>query len=400
MVVTQLLRHKNSQPAADYPTVVLDGTPPVPPSPPAPAMPRIPGYEIIRLIDRGGMSNIYLAKQKGLERLVAVKMIRPQDSLDSQLRKRFMCEASSIASLQHPHVVQIHEIGEADDGMPYLCLEYIAGGNLERKLRERLPSARESAEIVRQLAEAIQAAHDRQIIHRDLKPANVLYDIVPIGGPVDDSGNKPSLPAVNVKLTDFGLARILYETSDQTTAGFTIGTPSFMSPEQASGHLEDIGKSTDIYGLGAILYELLTGDPPFLGETASETMCKVRAEPPVPPRQLNSRVPFDLEQICLRCLEKEPANRYASAGVLAADLRRFLIGRSVAAQPPGPIRKWWGRCFNSLSLLTIAILTIGRAESVATHEGWQRSDPDAMRNRARPGKSAYGVRARGWASWR
>jgi len=360
--------HNDTQSASpDYPTLVLEGIPalPVPACSPTTELPRIPGYEIMRLIDQGGMSTIYLAKQKGLERLVAVKMIRPQDSLDTQLRKRFMLEASSIALLQHPHVVQIHEIGEAD-GIPYLCLEYVSGGNLERKLRERLPSSREAAEIVRQLAEAIQAAHDQQIIHRDLKPANVLCDFVAPRPKGDDHG--PTIPAVKVKLTDFGLARILYEASDQTRSGFAIGTPNFMSPEQASGHFEDIGKSTDIYGLGAILYELLTGEPPFLGLTASETMRRVRMEAPVPPGQLNLRVPRDLERICLQCLEKEPANRYATAAELADDLRRFLLGRSVAAHPLGLIRKWWHRCrrhrFYYLSLLAVAILMIATGLSL------------------------------------
>jgi serine/threonine-protein kinase len=258
-------------------------------------------------------------------------------------------------------VVGIHEIGEAG-GMPYLCLEYIPGGNLERKLHERLPSARESAEIVRQLAEAIQAAHDREIIHRDLKPANVLCDYAAPRPKGDDSGHGPTIPALNVKLTDFGLARIVHEANDQTRPGFAVGTPSFMSPEQASGKPEEVGKSTDIYGLGAILYDLLTGAPPFSGETAAETMRMVRMEAPVPPGQRNSRVPRDLERICLRCLEKEPADRYATAAELAADLRRFLMERSVEAFPLRSIRKFWRRCrrhrFYSLSLLAITILTI------------------------------------------
>ncbi len=362
MDVSQQPREIDTQPGPEFPTLILDGVPTIAPAFATIELPKIHGYEIIRLIDQGGMSNIYLAKQKGLERFVAVKMIRPQDSFDSHLRKQFILEASSIASLQHPNVVEIHEIGEAN-GMPYLCLEYIAGGNLERKLREQLPSSQESAEIVRQLAEAIQAAHDHQIIHRDLKPSNVLCDVVPRRTPPsEETGRSTPIPDIKVKLTDFGLACVLCEINDQTKPGFAVGTPSFMSPEQASGTPEDIGKATDIYGLGAILYELLTGEPPFLGDTASETLRMVRMEAPIPPSRLNLNVPHDLERICLQCLEKDPKNRYASAGALAIDLRRFLMGRSVAAHPLGPIHKCWRRCrrhpFYSLALLAIAILTI------------------------------------------
>ena len=225
--------------------------------------------------------------------------------------------------------------------------------------------ARASAEIVRQLADAIQAAHDQQIIHRDLKPANVLCEVLEtVSSPANDNGRYRTEPAqrISVKLTDFGLARILHETSDQTKSGFAIGTPSFMSPEQAAGQLDEIGKATDIYGLGAILYELLTGDPPFQGETATETIRQVRLEAPIPPSQRNLVVPRDLELICLQCLEKQPENRYASARDLADDLRRFLLGRSVAAHPVGRVRKWLRRCrrhpLYSLALLSVAILII------------------------------------------
>jgi serine/threonine protein kinase len=320
--------------------------------------PLIPGYEIMRLIDHGGMSNIYLARQIGLDRQVAIKMIRPEDSLDRHVHQRFVLEASSIASLQHPNIVQIFEIGEAH-GLPFLCLEFIEGGNLERRIRKQRPTPQEAAEIVRQLAEGIQAAHDHQIIHRDLKPANILWtERACPTGPASDSTD-PSLPAFNftVKITDFGLARILCDRSDQTKSGYAIGTPSFMSPEQASGHPGAVGMPTDIYGLGAILYELLTGEPPFHGPTTLDTIHAVRFEAPTPPSRLDPRVPRDLECICLQCLEKQPENRYRSARDLALDLRRYLQGKSVSAHRLGPIRRMWrlGRR-NRLGLLTYVSL--------------------------------------------
>ena len=328
-------------------------------------IPPIPGYEIDKLIDHGGMSNIYLARQEGLNRQVAIKMIRPEDFLDDQIRERFLREASSIAALQHPNVVQIYEIGEAE-GMPYLCLEYVPGGNLERKIRTQNLSAHQSAEIVRQLAEGIQAAHDHQIIHRDLKPANILW--VEAEPPDDSALDAPPTqtipaPQVTVKITDFGLARILYDRSDQTKSGYAIGTPSFMSPEQASGQPSAVGKATDIYGLGAILYELLTGQPPFVSPTSLETIRMVRFDPPVPPSQLNRSVPRDLESICLQCLEKQPENRYATARAVAADLQRFLQGRPVAAHHAGRLRQWlrhlWRQPLRTLAQLGIVGLVVG-----------------------------------------
>ena len=341
-----------TQAEPDQATVVLHGLKSLLASSPSSSpshfqqLPTIPGYEIIQLIDHGGMSNIYLAQQRKLNRRVAVKMIRPQDSLDDHSRTRFLREASAIAALQHPNVVQIHEIGDVD-GILFLCLEYISGGNLEKKLKEKLPLPRESAIIVRQLADAIQAAHDRQIIHRDLKPANVLWvdPEATLGQSNDaDSGQHANEARIAVKITDFGLAKILFERSDETRAGYAIGTPSFMSPEQASGHPNDVGKLSDIYGLGAILYELLTGVPPFLGATANDTLDKVRNDAPISPGRLNRSVPRDLERICLQCLEKEPELRYASARELSADLRRFLLGRPVTARPLGRVKRGLRYC--------------------------------------------------------
>ena len=333
--LTQQPRRIKTQQADSEPTVVLQHTPrlPVGDTPvfgdQSHALPEIPGYSIQKLIDHGGMSNIYLAWQKQLNRKVAIKMIRPQDSLDENIRKRFLLEAESIAALQHPNVVRIHEIGEIH-GLPFLVLEYIAGGNLERRIRERPPSARDSAEIVRQLAMGIQAAHDQLIIHRDLKPANVLC--------VEETASEGCTPTIEVKITDFGLARMLHEQSDQTRSGYAIGTPSFMSPEQASGRPDQIGKGTDIYGLGAILYELLTREPPFNGPSAIDTIQMVRFEMPIRPCLLNSRVPRDLERICLQCLEKKPEDRYPSARAMAEDLQRFLNGQTVQAYRAGPMR--------------------------------------------------------------
>jgi tetratricopeptide (TPR) repeat protein len=296
-----------------------------PAAPAAATPPDVPGYEILGVLGRGGMGVVYKARQVGLKRIVALKMILGGGHAGTQERIRFRIEAEAVARLQHPNIVQIYEIGEHND-LPFFSLEYCPGGSLASKLRDNLMTAQEAARLVETLARAMHAAHQVQLVHRDLKPANIL--LAADGTP---------------KITDFGLAKDLGNEMGQTQTGAVMGTPSYMAPEQAMGDLKHIGPWTDTYALGAILYELLTGRPPFKGPSVWDTVDQVRQRDPVPPHHLQPKVPRDLETICLKCLNKAPAQRYASALDLAGDLRRFLDGEPVLARPvPGWQRllKW------------------------------------------------------------
>lgn len=286
--------------------------------------PSVPGYEILGVLGRGGMGVVYRARHVRLDRLVALKMILGDHASPEQV-ERFLVEARAVARLQHPHIVQIHEIGECE-GSPYFSLEFVDGGSLDKKLAGAPQPAREAAALVEKLAQAMQAAHLRGIVHRDLKPANVLL-----------------MQAGTPKITDFGLAKKLDDESGQTRTGAVMGTPSYMAPEQAEGRIQDIGPATDVYALGAILYEMLTGRPPFRGATVLETLEQVRTQETVSPSRLVPAVPRDLETVCLKCLTKETTKRYASAGELADDLRRFIDGLPVRARPVSHLeraRKW------------------------------------------------------------
>jgi WD40 repeat protein/tRNA A-37 threonylcarbamoyl transferase component Bud32 len=282
----------------------------------------VPGYEILGELGRGGMGVVYKARQKKLQRMVALKMIISGVHAGPRELVRFQTEAQAVARLQHPNVVQIYEVGEAE-GRPFLALEFVSGGTLSQRLTGTPLPARRAAQMVEALARAIYAAHERSIIHRDLKPANILL--------TDD--DEP-------KIADFGLAKQLSDVGPTQTEA-VLGTPAYMSPEQAGGKLRDIGPATDQYALGAILYEMLTGQPPFRGETKMDTLDQVRKQEPVPPRRLNLRVPRDLDTICLKCLQKEPRKRYATARDLADDLQRFLAGRPIQARPVGRLERAW-----------------------------------------------------------
>src|SRR5262249_1579783 len=246
----------------------------------------------------------------------ALKMILSGAHASAAELGRFRTEAEAVARLQHPHIIQIYELGE-QDGRPFFSLEFCPGGSLDRKLAGTPLPPREAAALVEKLALGIQAAHAKGIVHRDLKPANVLLA----------DGGTP-------KVTDFGLAKKLGEVG-QTVTGAVLGTPSYMAPEQAAGKVKEVGPAADVWALGAILYECLTGRPPFKGATQADTLLQVLGDKPVPPRLLNSRVDRDLETVCLKCLEKAPGRRYASAAALAEDLGRYRDGRSVWARPPG-----------------------------------------------------------------
>jgi tetratricopeptide (TPR) repeat protein/predicted Ser/Thr protein kinase len=297
------------------------------PAPAAAALPAIPGYEVLGVLGRGGMGVVYQARQTALRRLVALKMILAGGHATDEQRARFRTEAEAAARLQNPNVVQIHEVGE-HDGLPFFSLEFVDGGSLAKRLDGTPWPPRQAAQLVEVLARAVHAAHQRGIVHRDLKPANVL--LTADGTP---------------KVTDFGLAKVLDATAGPTNTGAVLGTPSYMAPEQAGGYPHPTGPATDVYALGAVLYELLTGRPPFKGETPLATVAQVVGKEPVPPRALQPGVPRDLDTVCLKCLQKEPAKRYASAEALADDLRRFVAGQPILARPVGPLGRLgrWAR---------------------------------------------------------
>jgi tetratricopeptide (TPR) repeat protein/predicted Ser/Thr protein kinase len=321
------------------------------PASPASAPARLPGYENLRELGRGGMGVVYQARQTSLNRLVALKMILAGGHASGEQRARFRTEAEVVARLQHPNVVQVHEVGE-HDGLPFLCLELVDGGSLASRLDGTPWPPRQAAQLVETLAQAVHAAHRRGIVHRDLKPANVLLtgDGVP-------------------KITDFGLAKMLDASAGPTNTGAVLGTPSYMAPEQTAQYGHPIGPATDVYALGAVLYELLTGRPPFKGETPLATVAQVMADEPVPPRSLQPGVPRDLETACLKCLQKEPARRYASALDLADDLRHFLAGEPVRARPVGPagrLGRWARRNPKVATLLAVLALVVAAGLTTVT----------------------------------
>jgi hypothetical protein len=310
---TQVAASMNAGDLSAVPPPPLDG---------AEALPAVPGYEILGELGRGGMGVVYKARHLKLQRLVALKMVRAADTAGPEDLFRLRTEAEAIARLQHANIVQIFEVGTFQ-GIPFLALEYCAGGALDKKLAAApLPPA-EAAALVEQLALAMHAAHAKGIAHRDLKPANVL--LAEDGTP---------------KVVDFGLAKKL-DVAGLTTAGTIMGTPSYMAPEQADRRGRPQGPACDIYALGAILYTAVTGRPPFDAATWLDTVVEVLQREPVPPTRLNPRVPRDLETICLKCLRKEPAERYATALDLAADLRHFTLGEPVAARPVGSLERLW-----------------------------------------------------------
>jgi tetratricopeptide (TPR) repeat protein/tRNA A-37 threonylcarbamoyl transferase component Bud32 len=283
----------------------------------------IAGYELLEVLGQGGMGIVYKARQVRLNRLVALKMIRAGEHATRRELARFRTEAQAVAQIQHPNIVQIYEVGE-HDGLPFFSLEYVDGCSLAKQFGAMPQPPLQAARLVETLARAIHAAHQKGIIHRDLKPSNVL---------VAADGT--------LKVTDFGLAKRLDGDSGQTRTGVVMGTPSYMAPEQALGKTKEIGPAVDIYALGAVLYEALSGRPPFRGTTIWETLDQVRTQDPVPPGRLQPKVPRDLETICLKCLHKEPARRYATALDLARDLQCFLEGRPIQARPVSA----WGRAY-------------------------------------------------------
>jgi len=282
-------------------------------------LPTIPGYAILDVLGQGGMGVVYRARDVRLGREVAVKMVASGPVVTDSLRSRFQSEARAVARLQHPHIAQVY-VAETIENRPYFVMEFVDGGTLAGRIDGEPWPPRDAAELIAKLAEAIEFSHRHGIIHRDLKPGNVLLT----------ASGEP-------KIADFGLAKFLDADGSSTKTGDILGTPSYMAPEQAGGVVKNIGPGCDVYALGAILYELLTGRPPFRTPDPMQTVLMVLSDEPVPPRKLQPTVPRDLETICLKCLEKSPSKRYSSAGELAADLQRFLQGEPIHARP---IRPW------------------------------------------------------------
>jgi WD40 repeat protein/tRNA A-37 threonylcarbamoyl transferase component Bud32 len=330
---------------------------------PQSSRPDVPGYEVLGELGRGGMGVVYQARQVALNRVVALKVILAGGHTTEEERRRFLAEAEAVAAVPHPGIVEVYECG-THEGLPFFALEFCAGGSLADLLRQApLPPA-EAAGAVEVLARAVQAAHARGIIHRDLKPANVLR--------TSDGA---------LKITDFGLAKRLEAGAALTQSGVVLGTPAYMAPEQAQGR-KDVGRAADVYALGAILYDCLTGRPPFKASTPVDTILQVVSDEPVPPRRLNPRVPRDLETICLKCLAKEPGRRYGSAEALAEDLRRFRAGEPVSARPAGVAErafKWARRRPAVAGLLALVGLVTAVAFGLVI---WMWRDAVAARTRA------------------
>jgi tetratricopeptide (TPR) repeat protein/predicted Ser/Thr protein kinase len=335
-------------------------------------LPHIPGYEVEAVLGRGGMGVVFRARHLRLNRVVALKMALAEAYAGPRKRERFQREAEAVAGLRHPNIVQLYDVGDSD-GRPYFTMEYVEGGSLAQKLASTPQSARAAAALLAILAEAVEAAHQGGVVHRDLKPANVL--LAADGTP---------------KISDFGLARRLDGPAGLTRSGTALGTPSYMAPEQVGGHSSAVGPAVDVYALGAILYELLTGRPPFRGTSVLETMEYVSTTEPVPPSRLVPLVPRDLETITLKCLQKEPARRYGSARALAEDLRRFLADEPILARPVGRAehawrwsRRWYRRNRTVARALFGVFLLLAAGTAVASYLALRATREEADAREAR-----------------
>ena len=319
---------------------------------------RVGDYELLEEIARGGMGVVYRARQLSLNRIVALKVVLHGPFSSPDFVRRFRQEAEMIASLRHPNIVTIYDVGE-HNGNHYLSLEYVEGRNFADLARGQPLPARQAAGYLKTVAEAVQHAHRRGILHRDLKPSNILLD----------SLDRP-------RVTDFGLAKLMNSDTELTATGQVLGSPNFMPPEQAGGKWAEISTRSDVYSLGAILYELLTGLPPFQAETLQAILEQVRDAEPLPPQRLNPDTPLNLQTICLKCLQKEPSRRYGSAQELADDLNRFLKNEPIRARPVPPLeRAWlWRRRHPVTAAMSVALLTVVVAGVAGIVWEWRKAE--------------------------
>ena len=379
----------------DKPTIELAGAS-------GSSFPTIPGYQVKAVLGRGGMGIVYLAEQTGLGRDVALKMVLDSRFASEHAKARFLAEAESLAKVRHPNIVQVHECGQWE-GHPFFSLELVDGGSLDRFILGRPQEPRATAAFVAKIADGMQAAHDQGIIHRDLKPANVLLASSPRSGSGDASGaaadsdrlarlrgtaqalargSISNLEDATPKITDFGLAKNLGAGLGLTASGEVLGTPNYMAPEQASGERQ-VTPATDVYALGAILYEMLTGRPPYTGDDVLQILLKVISSSATPPRELQPGLPRDLETICLKCLARVPSERYPSAAALAEDLRRFLDHRTIQARPATRrerVVKWCRRYPTAAALILVSTLAAVVGTTLAFWANTARAEAIAERN--------------------
>lgn len=321
-------------------------------------------YELLEKVASGGMGVVYRARQVSLDRVVALKMILAPKLSDPECLRRFQTEAEATARLHHPNIVALHDFGQLQ-GQHFYTMDFVEGRSLAEVLREHTLPPSQAAGYVKSIAQAIHYAHQRGILHRDLKPSNVLVD----------QDDQP-------RITDFGLAKLMQGESDLTLTGQVVGSPSYMAPEQAEGRAQDVSVRSDVYALGAMLYEMVTGRPPFKAESVVATLKQVLENTPISPRDVNPKLPQDIATICLKCLEKDPARRYGSAQALADDLNRFLRDEPVLARPVGGSERLWRWCRRNPKLAGAVAVAIVAVASGVGGVTWQWREAEASRLRA------------------